>query len=153
MLLLSLPERKTDPLLPVCICSTMNNTTPDCEQQTSAKNVTFSLEEENEQHLLLESKKVKSENIHLKVSPKNVLCSLPSPCTVPTSRTIILVRGSSYSLVEFPTFLPANYTVSTRPTRYSCNCVPTVNTEISLAQVLADYKPKKKLLQASSQCS
>ena len=80
-----------------------------------------------------------------------MLRPFPIPGTVLSSRTIILIRGSSYSLVDIPTFLPANYTVSNRPTGYSCKCDPTVNTEISLALVLADYKPKKKLLQASSQ--
>ena len=130
-----------------------------------SKNVTFctsdhcDTQEDNKEKKMknLSDEKVKSEKFKVEkqflVSDKlclNIDNSFPSPGPVPVNRTIILVRGSSYSLVDIPTFLPAHYTVSTRPTRYSCKSDPTGHyDEISLAEMLAEYKPRRYGWQSS----
>ena len=85
------------------------------------------MEEETDQPMKY-FRKVKSEFSHTaNIDQKNIELPQPPPCPIHTC--IILIRGSSYSLVEFPTFLPDNCTVKT----CKCKCKGG-NTEISLAE-------------------
>ena len=62
--------------------------------------------------------------------------------------TLLLLRGSSFSLVELPTFLPHSYKAETRHHgRHATNIEkPLNNPKKTLAEVLADYHPSDNAL-------
>ena len=68
-------------------------------------------------------------------------------------KTILLLRGSSYSLVELPTFLPASCIVQTSCQYQGCHGVSHVKTSLaennanrSLAEVLSSYQLSHKTM-------
>ena len=66
---------------------------------------------------------------------------------IETKGTILLFRGSSCSLVELPTFLPASSSVQTVCQHRCCQpALPETDTDTSLAEVLSFYQPKKETL-------
>ena len=69
-----------------------------------------------------------------------------------SSRTTFLVlQGSSYSLVELPTFLPTPCCVQTRP-QCQCSLATNIDKSLTLSEVLANYHPSDTaLLRPTSQ--
>ena len=122
------------------------------DQVVEAKIVTFSLEQDKNQ----EAKNVR----FLKSQPKIFETLFPSSSgSFSPSTTLLLLRGSSYSLVELPTFLPPPCKVQTRP-QCQCSLVTNIDTPTiindpkitTLAKVLADYQPSDTaMLRPSSQ--
>jgi hypothetical protein len=109
-----------------------------------AKNVTFSLEQEKKQAV----KNV----LFLKSQPKEIESLLPSSTGSFFPRTsLLLLRGSCYSLVELPTFLPPPSCVQTRP-QCVCSIANKIETPLTdpqiltLAERLADYHPSDSVM-------
>ena len=119
-------------------CTMMIQTNPLFDNQIDeTKNVAFSLKQEKDQQV------------------KNVDYLTRQPTTIPSSSrafpprtTLLLLRGSSFSLVELPTFLPPSYKVQTRHQHRLATNVekPLNNPKKTLAEVLADYHPSDKAL-------
>ena len=115
-----------------------------------AKNVTFSLEEDKNQSV---------KNVRLLKSQHKAIESLfpSSSGSFFPGTTLLLLRGSSYSLVELPTFLPPQCKVHPRP-QCQCSLVTNKGTPLNdleiqtLAEVLANYQPSDSaLLRPTSQ--
>ena len=120
----------------------MIRTNPLCDNvKAEERNVTFRMEEEKN------GKIVKSQPYQTKPTDLN---NFEPHCALART-TFLVLRGSSYSLVELPTFLPPPYCVQTRP---QCQCTKATNIDKShtLAEVLADYHPSDTaLLRPTSQ--
>jgi hypothetical protein len=119
-------------------------------QVVEAKSVTFSLEQDKNQTV----KKFK----FVKSQPKTIENIIPSfPGSFTPRTTLLLLRGSSYSLVELPTFLQPPCHVETRH-QYECSLATKIETPfndpkiLTLAEVLADYHPSDtSLIRPTSQ--
>ena len=109
------------------------------DAKTDTKNVSFSTEKE------------KYHNSRNEPYPCEELEDMKS-ASLSRRKTILLLRGSSYSLVELPTFLPASCIVQTSCQCQSCQggsvktALAANDTEITLAEVLSVYQPSHKTM-------
>ena len=108
------------------------------DAKTDTKNVSFSPEKE------------KYQNSRNEPYPFEELEAMKS-ASLSSRRTILLLRGSSYSLVELPTFLPASCIVQTSCQCQGCHGGSHVKTSLadanrSLAEVLSSYQLSHKTM-------
>ena len=107
--------------------------------RVQARSVTFRMEEYKE------SKIEESESNQRKILKytRSFFCPDIANNLFPSRKTLLLLRGSSISLVELPTFLPSSCTVQIR-----CPCrnteTPSAESGLSLAEVLANYQPRNQ---------
>ena len=105
-----------------------------------SRNVTFMMEETSR----IEGAEI-IENIRI-----TSFCPSMATESFPSKKTVLLLRGSSFSLVDLPTFLPSSCTVQTR---CPCYCTldrngekPTIESGMTLEEVLANYQPRNQTM-------
>ena len=105
-----------------------------------SRNVTFMMEETSRTETI-----EINENIQI-----TSFCPSMATASFPSKKTVLLLRGSSFSLVDLPTFLPSSCTVQTRcPCHYTLGKsaeTPAIQSGMSLEEVLANYQPRNQTM-------